>query len=143
MSETVRQVVEAVVANRERFEAFCRSLTEEQLGRPVPESEWIVRDFAAHLGTLDVEFERWFGAVAAGSPLDSSRSADGAAFDIDAYNDAHVAERRQWPFERVLAEAADLRACGPGDDRRLVPSTNPGREMLLRLEPDSRLVYAE
>lgn len=109
MSETVRQVVATVVANRERFEAFCRSLSDEQLARPVPGSDWIVRDFAAHLGSLDAEFERWFSAVAAGDTLDSSRAVDGAAFDIDQYNDAAVAERRAWPFERVLAEAAELR----------------------------------
>jgi hypothetical protein len=66
-----------------------------------------VRDFAAHLGTLDRAIVGWLRALAAGSDsLDSTRNEDGSEFDVDAFNDAHVLERRAWPLARVFEEAA-------------------------------------
>lgn len=108
-SETAQRVIEAIRANRVHFEAFCYSLSEEQLNRPVPQSTWIVRDFAAHLGTLDTELMRWFGSAAGEAMPDSGAGADGTRFDMDAFNDAAVAERRSWPLERIFAEAATNR----------------------------------
>jgi hypothetical protein len=35
--------------------------------------------------------------------------ADGAGFDIDTFNDAEVAERRDWPLDRLFEEAAKNR----------------------------------
>lgn len=112
MNETIAGVIEAIRANRARFEAFCQSLTEEQLNRPVPGSTWVVRDFAAHLGTLDIALRGWFAGVEAEG---SRRAADAPAFDpdtfdVDAFNDAIVAERRSWPLSRVFEEAAANRA---------------------------------
>jgi hypothetical protein len=104
-SETIERVITAIVDNRTRFEAWCRSLSEEQMNRPVPDSTWVVRDFIAHLGTLDPMMERWF-RDAAGGQADFRRGADGGSFDIDHFNDAEVAARRAWPLDRVFNEAA-------------------------------------
>lgn len=104
-SKAIDAVIAAIVENRSRFEAFCYSLSPEELMRAVPDSSWFVRDFAAHLGTLDTALVRWFEAAAGGMPVDSSRDADGAAFDVDQFNDDHVVERRGWPLERIFAEA--------------------------------------
>jgi len=106
-SAAVQRVIEAIVENRRRFEAFCRSLSDEQLDRPVPQSTWIVRDFIAHLDTLDPQMARLFEATAAGETIEQR---DGHAFDVDAFNDAAVAERRAWPLDRVFEEAAANRA---------------------------------
>jgi hypothetical protein len=65
-----------------------------------------VKDFVSHLGTLDPELARTFEATAEGRPEDAGRNADGSPFDLDDYNDAQVAERRDWPRERILEEAA-------------------------------------
>jgi hypothetical protein len=108
-SATAQGVIDAIMENRRRFEDFCYSLTDEQLGRPVPDSTWIVRDFAAHLDTLDTALVRWFAGAADGVAVDSSRNADGAAFDIDAFNDAQVEARRAWPLDQVFAEAQQNR----------------------------------
>jgi len=106
VSETVDAIVATIITNRRRFEAFCYSLSDEELDRPVPNSTWIVRDFAAHLDTLDVAITRWLRALAAGGEsLDSTRNDDGSMFDVDAFNDAHVAKRRDWPLARVFEEA--------------------------------------
>lgn len=109
MDETIRGIVDSITENRRRFEQFCYSLSDEELLRPVPDSTWVVRDFAAHLGTLDTEMVRWFDGVADGGIVDSS-VAGGEPFDIDAFNDAQVAERRDWPLKRVFAEAEANRA---------------------------------
>jgi hypothetical protein len=110
MGDTSERVIEAIEENRRRFEAFCFGLTGEQLDRPVPDSTWVVRDFAAHLATLDPPFTRWFDGLARGNAvLDGRIDADGAPFDIDQYNDAVVAERRSWPLSKVFEEAAENR----------------------------------
>ena len=64
-SVVVQKVIDAIVENRVKFEAFCYSLSDEQLNRPVPESTWVVRDFAAHLDTLDPQMIRLFESTAA------------------------------------------------------------------------------
>jgi hypothetical protein len=111
MSETIDSIVATITTNRRRFEAFCYSLSEQELNRAVPDSTWIVRDFAAHLDTLDVALVRWLRAFAGDAPsLEATRNEDGSEFDVDAFNDAHVGERRTWPIARVFEEAAVNRA---------------------------------
>ena len=105
-SETVAGIIDSIRGHREKFERFCRSLSEEELARPVPDGTWIVKDFVSHLGTLDPELGRSFEAAASGRTEDAGRNADGTPFDLDGYNDAQVAQRRDWPLERILAEAA-------------------------------------
>jgi hypothetical protein len=105
-SETIERLVQQFRSNRERFEAFCRSLTEEQLERPVPNSTYSVKDFVRHLATLDTELVRWFEAVREGRSHEPARSADGSQFDVDKFNDAVVAERRDWSLDQIFEEAA-------------------------------------
>jgi len=104
MDPAVQQVVEAIVENRRRFEAFSRSLSAEELERPVPQSTWRVRDFIAHLATLDPVMERWFsgGASLGGEGSDGER----ASFDIDKFNEAEVVARRGWSLDQLLEEGA-------------------------------------
>ncbi|HYM13952.1 MAG TPA: maleylpyruvate isomerase N-terminal domain-containing protein [Dehalococcoidia bacterium] len=104
-SQTIEDVIKAILENRRRFKDFCYSLTPEQLARPVPGTTWIVRDFAAHLDTLDTALLRWFEGAAGTASLDPRVAEDGAPFDVDAFNDAAVSARRDWPLERIFSEA--------------------------------------
>ncbi len=104
-NDTVLKLVGRFKENRVRLLDFCHSLTEEELARPVPESTYSVKDFVSHLGTLDPAMARQFEALAAGKTV-PLQSEDGEPFDIDRYNDALVAERRDWPLDRILEEAA-------------------------------------
>lgn len=109
--ETVDRVTRTMIDERVRFEAFCRSLTQEQLARMVPpDNKWSVKDFAAHLGTLDTELVRWFDGVAAGDPNQPAVGADGAPFNIDHWNDRVVSERHNWTLDQIFEEAASNRA---------------------------------
>jgi hypothetical protein len=105
-SDTTERLAQLFRSNRERFEAFCRSLSDEELERPVPNSTYRVKDFASHLATLDPELVRWFEAVREGRSDEPSRSADGSPFDVDKFNDAVVAERRDRSLDEILEEAA-------------------------------------
>ncbi len=104
-NDTVLKLVGRFKENRVRLLDFCRSLSEEELGRGVPDSTYSVKDFVSHLGTLDPAMARQFEALAAGKTV-PLQSEDGEPFDIDRYNDALVAERRDWPLDRILEEAA-------------------------------------
>ncbi len=71
-SETVQSIIHSIREHREKFERFCHSLSEEELGQPVPGSTWVVKDFVSHLATLDTEMARSFEAAAAGRPEEAS-----------------------------------------------------------------------
>ncbi len=112
-SETIERVKQSFESNRERFEAFCRSLSDEELERPVPNSTWVVKDFVSHLATLDTELVRWFEAVGEGRTDEPARGQDGQPFDVDRWNDAAVAQRHDWSLDRIFEEAG-------GNRKRLV-----------------------
>jgi hypothetical protein len=113
MDSRVHAVIEELDRHRERFEAFCRSLSGEQLQRPVPGSGWLVRDFIAHLATIDAPVTEMFrgyqqtnDAVPASSPSVEQRP----AWDVDRWNQRRVEERRERTVDDLLAEAAETRA---------------------------------
>lgn len=108
--ETVDRVIPTIEKERVRFETFCRSLSAEELERMVPpDNKWSVKDFAAHLSTLDTEIQRWFDGVVSGDPNQPVRNLDGTRFNIDNWNDRVVAERHDWTLDQIFAEAADNR----------------------------------
>lgn len=109
MNETFAQVLPVISENRRKFEEFCFSLSDEEQGRPVPDSGWIVKDFASHLATLDTLFDRWVNAVERGAQISMTQDADGTPFDLDAWNDLQVAERRSRPLRQIFDEAATNR----------------------------------
>jgi hypothetical protein len=103
-SETIERFIATFEANRARFEAFCRSLSEEELARPVPDSHWQVRDFIAHLGTLDTVMTQQVEALATGQN-ETIAGVEGE-FDVDAWNEVEVQSRRGWTVDELLDEAA-------------------------------------
>lgn len=104
-SETIERLTQRFRTNRMRFEAFCRSLNDEELERPVPGSTYRVKDFATHLATLDPLTVRWLEAVREGKTEQPAQAEDGSPFDIDKFNDRVVAERRDWSLEQIFDEA--------------------------------------
>jgi uncharacterized damage-inducible protein DinB len=104
--ERVLQVIDSIREHRRKLEEFCRSLSEEELGRTVPESTWRLQDFVVHLGTFDVEMMRWLDGLMAGRKDAPALDAEGKPLDIDRWNNAMVEERRDWSLEQVLEEAA-------------------------------------
>ena len=109
MHPDVAVIIAEIDADRARFETFSRSLSLEELGRPVPNSSWIVKDFISHLATIDRTVEVMFRAVHNGTQGAPS-SGSGLAGGIDDWNDKRVAERREKTVDEILAEGALARA---------------------------------
>jgi len=122
MHPDVASVVEELDGHRARFESFCRSLSDDELNRSVPASTWLVRDFIAHLATIDGPITEMFAAVAEGRDP-GIRTADGTRWNVDDWNEDQVQARRTLTVEQLLAEAAASRA--------------PLREALMRLDEDA------
>ena len=118
-SETVLGLIERFRDNRERFVAFCRSLSDEELARPVPDSTYRVKDFVSHLATLDPVMAQQFERAAQGQMEELGRGDDGSPFDVDKYNDAEVELRRDWSLEQMLEEAAANRVAFLGSLAKL------------------------
>lgn len=138
-SAAVLAVIEELDRHRERFEAFCRSLSAEELGRPVPKSTWLVRDFIAHLATIDVPVSGMFRAMHAGEDP-GIRNPDGGKFDVDHWNDRQAEERRALDVEALLAEARETREKLRAD---LVVLTDADLERTLKFAGDSKRPPAE
>ena len=92
---------------RLRFTVLCRGLTVEQLERPVPGSTWLVRDFIAHLATIDRPVRRFIESVR--SP-EEGETGSGDGGSIDDWNDRQVRERRERTVEELLVEMAEERS---------------------------------
>jgi len=105
--------IEALLAEldeqRLRFTVLCRGLTAEQLERSVPGSNWLVRDFIAHLATIDRPVRRFIESVR-GEGADAGRSGGSAGGSIDEWNDRQVEERRERTVEELLVEMAEERS---------------------------------
>jgi hypothetical protein len=102
-------MIDAMKSHRQRLEAFARSLSDEELERPVPDSDWRVKDFLIHLLSFDPEMVRWLERVRAGDTSVPKTTSDGEPYNIDTWNNAQVAERRDWPLERILEEGVEGR----------------------------------
>jgi hypothetical protein len=107
LGTVIDKVIDQIIENRKNFEDFCFSLTDEELDRPVPDSNWLVRDFAAHLATLDPAMQLLFEATVRGEKL---QKPEGGDFDVDAHNEPLVVDRRGWTMEQVFDEGRKNRA---------------------------------
>ena len=108
MVPRVKAIVDSLHDDRARLDRFVRSLTEEELSRAVPGSTWTVKDFIAHVATLDAAYLGWFIALAGDADPGNHRGSPG--FDVDHFNEAAVAERRGRSVNDILVEGTRLRA---------------------------------
>lgn len=108
MVPRVRDVVETATLERDRFSRFCRSLTDDELGRIVPGSTWRVKDFINHVATLDGPYAGWFTALIDGDTGDPHRGTPD--FDVDEFNEGAVTARRDRSMDEMLDEAERGRA---------------------------------
>ncbi len=107
MVPRVRAIVDSLAEERARLERFARALTEEELARAVPNSTWRVKDFIAHVSTLDAAYIGWYTTLAGDRDPGNHRGSPG--FDVDRFNESAVAARRDRSVNDLLGEAAELR----------------------------------
>jgi hypothetical protein len=95
--------------HRVRFEAFCRSLTSEELATPVPDAPWTVADYIAHLATIEALINPWLAAMAGVAGIPAPEVPPPTPFDLDDWNEAIVARRAGRSLDEVFEEAAENR----------------------------------
>lgn len=105
MNLRARLVIDEFARHRVQFEAFCRALTPVELVAPIPDSHWVVRDYIAHLCTIDGLIVPGFAAmVGQSAPMPDVPFPN--PFDIDEWNDSAVNARDSVSIDDLLGEAA-------------------------------------
>ena len=96
--------------HRERFEAFCRSLTAGELAERVPGTPWTVHGYIAHLATIDSLIVPFLAPLVGITGVPASEVPPPSPFDIDEWNEAMVPLRAGASVDELLSEAAEHRA---------------------------------
>ncbi len=105
MDSRAGPVVEEANENRRLYEAFCRSLSPRELESPIPATTWRVKDYVAHLASIDIYVADWFEHLADGKRF-RARNDDGSSFNIDTWNESRITERIDAPLDDLFGEAA-------------------------------------
>ena len=109
MNPRVQLVLDEFERHRHQFERLCHSLTEDELRAVIPGSHWMVRDYIAHLCTIDGLIAPGFAAsVGQTAPLPDTPFPN--PFDIDDWNEAAVRSREARSIDELLAESEVHRA---------------------------------
>ena len=58
-----RLIIDELARHRVQFECLCRSLDAPELATVIPGSHWTVKDYIAHLATIDGLIANNFGAM--------------------------------------------------------------------------------
>ncbi len=107
---SVQPVIDLMRKNRAVYEEFCRSLSEDELRRPVPpDNKWTVMDFVIHNLTFDDLTTLWAESVMAGN-TNAPAGPDGQPFDVDAWNQERVEGWRGKSLDVVFAASVAERA---------------------------------
>jgi len=110
MTLRVQAILDEMARNRERFEAFCRSLSAEELATPVPDTPWTVHGYITHLCTIESLISPFFGPMVGITDIPRPDTPPPVPFDIDEWNEAMVPKRADASLDELFAEAARHRA---------------------------------
>jgi hypothetical protein len=105
MNIRCRLILDELARHRAQFEHLCRSLSADELATVIPGSHWTVKDYIAHLATIDALIANGFSPmVGLVAPSPDTPRMD--PFDIDDWNELAVRARHDRTVDELLAEAA-------------------------------------
>jgi hypothetical protein len=110
MNIRVKLILDEFDRHRAQFEHLCRDLSEAELATEIPGAPWSVRDYVAHLCTIDGLISPRFAAMVGMEPPPGPATPVPNPFDIDEWNEAAVRNCKGRDIEDLLAEAAIHRA---------------------------------
>jgi hypothetical protein len=110
VASSTEPILEEMAQHCARFEAFCRSLTAEELDTQVPNAPWTVHGYIAHLCTIDSLLNRFFGPMVGITDIPALEVPPPDPFDIDEWNESVVAKRSAASIDDLFSEAAASRA---------------------------------
>jgi DinB superfamily len=105
MNMRTRLITDEMARHRVQFETLCRSLTPPELATSIPDSHWSVKDYIAHLCTIDALIAAGFSPMV-GKTAPQPDVPLTQPFDIDDWNEAMVRMRDDASVDDLLAEAA-------------------------------------
>lgn len=104
MNPRIQLVLDEFDRHRRQFTVLCDVLADDELATPIPRSHWMVKDYIAHLCTIDglivPSFSRTVGQAGPAPDVPVPNP-----FDIDEWNDAAILARRGVAIPDLLAEA--------------------------------------
>jgi uncharacterized damage-inducible protein DinB len=103
MNPRTQLIVDELARHRVQFEHLCRSLSDEELRAAIPQSHWTVRDYIAHLCTIDGLIAAGFGPMV-GLEFPQPEVPLPRPFDIDDWNEAAVRSREGTSIDDLLSE---------------------------------------
>jgi hypothetical protein len=106
----VQAILDEQARHRERFEAFCRLLSDEELAEQVPGTPWTVHGYIAHLATIDSLIVPFLAPLVGITGVPAPEVPPPSPFDIDDWNEAMVLLRAGAALEELLSEAGRHRA---------------------------------
>jgi Mycothiol maleylpyruvate isomerase N-terminal domain len=130
-------ILDEQARHRAEFEAFCRSLTPDELATPVPGTPWTVHGYIAHLATIDSLIAPFMAPMAGIADVPRPEIPPPSPFDIDEWNEAIVPLRADAPLEGLLEEAARNRA---NYERVLSALTEPQLDIMVPFGGDRKVV---
>ncbi len=104
-----RLIIDELARHRVQFEHLCRSLDADEVRATIPGSHWTVKDYIAHLATIDGLIAASFGPMV-GVNAPAADPLVEAPFDIDDWNEAAVRARAGRDIDDLLGEGARHRA---------------------------------
>lgn len=110
MNSRIQPIIEETARHRVRFEAFCRSLSAEELAASVPDTAWAVHGYIAHLCTIDSLVSPFFAPMVGIADIPPPDPLPPVPFDIDEWNEAIVPRRAGASLDQLFEEAARHRA---------------------------------
>jgi len=96
----VQTLVDKLAATREEILQIIEGLAEGTLTWQPGDSRWSIKETLAHLASSEESHRQMAQAIAAGQTMDVPD------FDLDAWNAAQVAKRRQRSIDEILEEMA-------------------------------------
>jgi len=106
----IQPILDEQARHRTAFEAFCRSLSDEELATPVPSAPWTVHGYVTHLSTIEALITPFLAPLVGIADVPRPEVAPPSPFDIDEWNEEMVPLRAGSSVDDLLAEAAKHRA---------------------------------
>jgi hypothetical protein len=130
-------IIDEQTRHRAAFEAFCRSLTPEELATRVPGAPWTVHGYIAHLATIDSLISPFLAPLVGVTDVPRPDVAPPTPFDIDEWNEAIVPLRAGVPIDELFAEAARHRE----DHARVVSALSDAQlDMMVPFGGDRKVI---
>ncbi|MGH2609204.1 MAG: DinB family protein [Tepidiformaceae bacterium] len=105
MNPRAQLVIDEMARHRTQFDHLCVSLSPGELAAEVPGSHWTVKDYVAHLCTIDGLIVAGFGPMV-GLQMPAPATPMPQPFDIDEWNDAAVLPARGRSLDDLMTERA-------------------------------------